>query len=413
MNYRTLAELSDPNEIYELGECYWDRKEGFEQNYGKAVECYIKAADEGHIESIYSLGFCYANALGIEQDQEAADKLLSYAADNGHIKAAAKLGEYLYWGDYLPLDKARGFQYLKHAADNGDAHSMALVGEDYINGFGAYEGWGPAKDLAVGKEYIDRACELNSSYGLFLAANKYKHGYDGFPENLEYGTQLLKRAADAGHHYAQLQYALACWNGEGVPKSEQEYVKWMRESAGNGNDEAIIRWAWTRFTGIVQGVRCNSQQELNEVRDLLEAAYAEGNDFLNQDEIRNFFQELHNEEARLGRRLNMEEMYGNTQQTSSTSSYSNSNGGGCYVATAVYGSYDCPQVWTLRRFRDFSLAKKWYGRAFIKFYYAVSPTLVKYFGNMPWFKNYFRKKLDKLVAYLNDQGYGNEPYYDR
>lgn len=413
MNYRTLAELSDPNEIYELGECYWDGKEGFEQNYGKAVECYIKAADEGHIESIYSLGFCYANALGIEQDQEAADKLLSYAADNGHIKAAAKLGEYLYWGDYLPLDKARGFQYLKHAADNGDAHSMALVGEDYINGFGAYEGWGPAKDLAVGKEYIDRACELNSSYGLFLAANKYKHGYDGFPENLEYGTQLLKRAADAGHHYAQLQYALACWNGEGVPKSEQEYVKWMRESAGNGNDEAIIRWAWTRFTGIVQGVRCNSQQELNEVRDLLEAAYAEGNDFLNQDEIRNFFQELHNEEARLGRRLNMEEMYGNTQQTSSTSSYSNSNGGGCYVATAVYGSYDCPQVWTLRRFRDFSLAKKWYGRAFIKFYYAVSPTLVKYFGNMPWFKNYFRKKLDKLVAYLNDQGYGNEPYYDR
>ena len=26
--------------------------------------------------------------------------------------------------------------------------------------------------------------------------------------------------------------------------------------------------------------------------------------------------------------------------------------GGCYVATAVYGSYDCPQVWTLRRVRD-------------------------------------------------------------
>ena len=31
--------------------------------------------------------------------------------------------------------------------------------------------------------------------------------------------------------------------------------------------------------------------------------------------------------------------------------------GGCYVATAVYGSYDCPQVWTLRRYRDDILAK--------------------------------------------------------
>ena len=43
--------------------------------------------------------------------------------------------------------------------------------------------------------------------------------------------------------------------------------------------------------------------------------------------------------------------------------------GGCYVATAVYGSYDCPEVWTLRRYRDYSLAETWYGRAFIKLYY--------------------------------------------
>lgn len=165
----------------------------------------------------------------------------------------------------------------------------------------------------------------------------------------------MKKAAYAGHHYAQFQYALACWNGEGVPRSEQEYIKWMRESAGNGNDEAIIRWAWTRFTGVVQGVRCDSQQELDGVRTLLEDACADGDDFFNQDEIRNFFQELHNEEARLGRRLSIEEMYGTTQQVSNSNV--NSNSGGCYVATAVYGSYDCPQVWTLRRFRSFSLAK--------------------------------------------------------
>ena len=38
----------------------------------------------------------------------------------------------------------------------------------------------------------------------------------------------------------------------------------------------------------------------------------------------------------------------------------------CYVATAVYGSYDCPEVWTLRRFRDNTLEETWYGRAFIR-----------------------------------------------
>ncbi len=42
--------------------------------------------------------------------------------------------------------------------------------------------------------------------------------------------------------------------------------------------------------------------------------------------------------------------------------------GGCYVATCVYGSYDCPQVWTLRRFRDDIMAQSVAGRLFIKFY---------------------------------------------
>ena len=49
----------------------------------------------------------------------------------------------------------------------------------------------------------------------------------------------------------------------------------------------------------------------------------------------------------------------------------NQNFGGCYVATAVYGSYDCPQVWTLRRYRDYTLAETWHGRAFIRTYYAI------------------------------------------
>jgi hypothetical protein len=86
---------------------------------------------------------------------------------------------------------------------------------------------------------------------------------------------------------------------------------------------------------------------------------------------------------------------------------------GCYIATAVYGSYDCPEVWTLRRFRDYSLAETWHGRAFIKLYYAISPTVVKYFGHTKWFTRLFRHKLDKFVAKLQTEGVEDTPYYDR
>lgn len=87
--------------------------------------------------------------------------------------------------------------------------------------------------------------------------------------------------------------------------------------------------------------------------------------------------------------------------------------GGCYVATAVYGSYDCPEVWTLRRFRDNTLAETWYGRAFIRMYYAISPTLVKWFGKTEWFKNLWKPTLDRMVENLNENGVEDTPYDDR
>lgn len=86
---------------------------------------------------------------------------------------------------------------------------------------------------------------------------------------------------------------------------------------------------------------------------------------------------------------------------------------GCYVATAVYGSYDCPQVWTLRRYRDNTLAETWYGRAFIRTYYAISPTLVKWFGDTEWFKKMWKGKLDRMVADLQADGVESTPYEDK
>lgn len=85
---------------------------------------------------------------------------------------------------------------------------------------------------------------------------------------------------------------------------------------------------------------------------------------------------------------------------------------GCYVATCVYGSYDCPPVWTLRRFRDGILSKSVLGRCFIKFYYAASPTIVRIFGKTLWFHKMWKPLLDKMVKELSDRGIENTPYKD-
>lgn len=115
----------------------------------------------------------------------------------------------------------------------------------------------------------------------------------------------------------------------------------------------------------------------------------------------NQINEIHNEEY-------IKEMINKTNQLNTVVTNE-----GCYIATCVYGSYDCPQVWTLRRYRDNTLGATWYGRAFVKLYYAISPTLVKWFGHTKWFKKMWQGKLDRMVKKLNENGVENTPYNDK
>lgn len=91
---------------------------------------------------------------------------------------------------------------------------------------------------------------------------------------------------------------------------------------------------------------------------------------------------------------------------------SKNHGIGCFIATCVYGSYDCPEVWVLRRYRDNVLAKSEPGRLFIELYYRWSPEIVEKYGDEPWFKPLVKPVLDKFVAYLKSIGFEDTPYED-
>lgn len=75
--------------------------------------------------------------------------------------------------------------------------------------------------------------------------------------------------------------------------------------------------------------------------------------------------------------------------------------GGCYIATACYGSYDHPDVLILRRFRDERLMPSALGRIFIMMYYRISPLIANKLGSIRWLSNAVRKQfLEPLVRTL-------------
>ncbi|HBG3257135.1 TPA: hypothetical protein KP562_001318 [Clostridioides difficile] len=77
--------------------------------------------------------------------------------------------------------------------------------------------------------------------------------------------------------------------------------------------------------------------------------------------------------------------------------------GGCYIATAVYGSYHAPEVMILRKFRDDVLSKYLLGRIFIKVYYTLSPPVANWLKDAKKVNLLVKNILDKFVYRLSNK----------
>ena len=73
---------------------------------------------------------------------------------------------------------------------------------------------------------------------------------------------------------------------------------------------------------------------------------------------------------------------------------------GCFIATAVYGSYGADEVLILRKFRDQQLAPYSLGRFLIGFYYVVSPPIAELIETFPFAKQPAKYVLDKIVRFI-------------
>lgn len=56
---------------------------------------------------------------------------------------------------------------------------------------------------------------------------------------------------------------------------------------------------------------------------------------------------------------------------------------GCFIATACYGFADCPEVRTLRDFRDQVLLSSPFGRVLTRLYYLISPPVARWLKTRP------------------------------
>ena len=88
---------------------------------------------------------------------------------------------------------------------------------------------------------------------------------------------------------------------------------------------------------------------------------------------------------------------------------SNSEGGGCLIATVAYGSELAPQIQQLREIRDQKLMKTKTGQVFLSsfhnLYYSFSPQIADYERENPFFKESVKLLLTPMISSLTILNY--------
>lgn len=95
------AEQGDADAQYELGRSFFagidfDTGRDFIQDYEQAAKWFHKAAEQGNDEAQVQLGICYANGLGVDQNDNLARFWWKKAADQGNETAYSFLPELKY-----------------------------------------------------------------------------------------------------------------------------------------------------------------------------------------------------------------------------------------------------------------------------------------------------------------------------
>ena len=76
-------------------------------------------------------------------------------------------------------------------------------------------------------------------------------------------------------------------------------------------------------------------------------------------------------------------------------------GGGCFIATACFGTTLAREVMVLSEFRDEYLVKNILGKAFVKTYYRASPSAAEFISDKPLLKSMVRMQLKPWVKIAN------------
>ena len=112
------AKTGNVNAQYTLGGYYFLGSNGVEQSYSKAAYWLERAAEQGHSDAQFNIGFFYSEGKGVEQSYSKAIYWYKKAAEQGNSSAQYNIGVCYYNGDGVEQSKTKAIYWFRKACNN-------------------------------------------------------------------------------------------------------------------------------------------------------------------------------------------------------------------------------------------------------------------------------------------------------
>lgn len=241
------------DELYRNGLKYYNGS-GAVQDYLKAIELFLKAADLGNINAYYKLGLCYEYGYGVEIDYEKSYGYFLVAANNGDMYAQNTIGYYLDHGYGVAQNKVEAFGWFMKSAEQGNSVAESNVGLYYRYAYGNV-----ARNDREAVKWFKKAADKGYDVAQYQLGLCYKNGF-GVRTNYNYAYKWFYKAAGQKHSMAKYELANCFANGIGVAKSIVDAFQWYENAAKDGVIEAQLDLAQAYLLGY--GVKENQERAI-------------------------------------------------------------------------------------------------------------------------------------------------------
>lgn len=186
-----------------------------------AFNWYMKAAEQGYVDSELMVAYCYKVGSGVGIDYVKLIKWLRRAKSKGNPIAQFQLGElYFYGHGDIEKNYSRAFKFYKLSSEQEYYPSYFPLGECY------YLGRGVEKDFSEAFKLYRMSSDINDSRGIFRLGLCYEFGI-GVVKNVDESFRWYKISSKLGSKDAIYRSLYFCYKWDYFGLLIEDVVEWL------------------------------------------------------------------------------------------------------------------------------------------------------------------------------------------